>query len=52
MFFAHLLFLDVLGPTAFAPVKLDISGNIKVLYCLSEKKVFFINFQSICYLQL
>ena len=23
-------FLDVLGPTAFAPVKSDINGNIKV----------------------
>ena len=28
------LFSDILGSTAFAPVKLDISGNIKVRYVL------------------
>jgi len=25
---------DVLGPTAFAPVKSDINGNIKVMYAV------------------
>ena len=35
------LFSDILGSTAFAPVKLDISGNIKVRHVFVVAKSFY-----------